>query len=74
MCPWRGAFSGFLAGGAEVGPFRAREAAAKADGLRLRRGDGPFSVGTGVPGKPGSFKTPILFFLERKKRMRLLMV
>ena len=37
-------------------------------------GENLFPVRTGVPGKPGSFKTPILFFLERKKRMRLLMV
>ena len=40
--------------------------------LRLRRGAKPFPVRTGVPGKPGSFKTPI-FFSEEKK-MRLLMV
>ena len=39
-------------------------------GLEMR----PVPGRGGVPGKPGGFKTPILFFLERKKRMRLLMV
>jgi len=43
---------------------------AKAGGLRLRRGAKPFSVRTGVPGKPGSFAPPILFLLEKKNASR----
>ena len=53
-------------------PSRGVGVLGKPEGLRLRRGAKPFPVRTGVPEKPGSFKTPI-FFSEEKK-MRLLMV
>ena len=55
-------------------PFRAREAAAKADGLRLRRGDEPFSRWHGGAGEARHLQNPLSLFGCAEKRKRFLMV